>query len=80
MCTVCEGAAAAVRPAAPARQSAAPTAATRRGYALVELDDPDAFAACQLHHSLTYGHAVTITFEPVFDLDRAMTPFVEAAR
>ncbi|MGD9528779.1 hypothetical protein [Pseudonocardia sp.] len=50
------------------------------GYALIEVDDPDAFAAYQLHHSLTYGHAVTITFEPVFDLDRAMVPFVEAAR
>lgn len=50
------------------------------GYALIEVEDPDEFASYQLHHNLTYGHVVNITWEPVFDLDRAMVPFVEAAR
>jgi hypothetical protein len=39
------------------------------GYALLEVDDPAAFARYQAHHTQNYAHIVTITFEPVFDLD-----------
>lgn len=41
------------------------------GYALIEVDDPDAFGRYQIHHNQTYGHVVQITWEPVFDMDRA---------
>jgi hypothetical protein len=46
------------------------------GYALIEVDDPEAFARYQLHHSLNYGHMVALTFEPLFDLDAALAPRV----
>jgi hypothetical protein len=41
------------------------------GYALIEVDDPEAFARYQTHHTQNYSHLARITFEPVFDLDRA---------
>jgi hypothetical protein len=50
------------------------------GYVLIEVDDPDAFARYQLHHSLNYGHMVQITFEPIFDLDAALEQRVRQAR
>jgi len=50
------------------------------GYVLIEVDDPDAFARYQLHHSLNYGHMVQITFEPIFDLDAALEQRVREAR
>jgi hypothetical protein len=42
------------------------------GYVLIEVDDFDAFARYQLHHSMNYGHMVHLTFEPVYDLDAAL--------
>ena len=50
------------------------------GYVLIEVDDPDAFARYQLHHSLNYGHMVQVTFEPIFDLDAALEQRVRQAR
>jgi hypothetical protein len=41
------------------------------GYALLEVDDPEAFARYQAHHTQNYSHMARITFEPVFDLDKA---------
>jgi hypothetical protein len=41
------------------------------GCALIEIDDPEAFARCQTHHIRNYAHMVQLTFEPVFDLDVA---------
>jgi hypothetical protein len=41
------------------------------GYALIEVDDPEAFALYQTHHIQNYAHMAQITFEPVFDLDAA---------
>jgi hypothetical protein len=41
------------------------------GYALIEVDDPEAFARYQVHHIQNYSHMVHLTFDPVFDLDRA---------
>ena len=48
------------------------------GYALIEVDDPDAFGRYQIHHN--YGHVVQITWEPVFDMDRAFEETVRNAR
>jgi hypothetical protein len=42
------------------------------GYALVEVDDPAAFARYQAFHNENYGHVARNTFEPLFDLDAAM--------
>lgn len=50
------------------------------GYVLIEVDDPDEFAAYQAFHGMTYGHVVNVTYEPVFDMDRVAVPMVEAAR
>jgi hypothetical protein len=50
------------------------------GYALIEVDDPEAFARYQLHHSLNYGHVADIIFEPLFDLDVALAQRTGAAR
>ena len=41
------------------------------GYALIEVDDPEAFARYQVHHVQNYSHMAHITFDPVFDLDTA---------
>jgi uncharacterized protein DUF3303 len=41
------------------------------GYVLIEVEDPEAFARYQVFHHSTYGHVVTVTWEPVFDMDRA---------
>ena len=38
------------------------------GYILVQADDPEAFSRYQTHHLQEYGHAVHITFEPLWDL------------
>jgi hypothetical protein len=46
------------------------------GYALIEVDDPAAFASYQVHHNQNYGHVARITFEPLFDLDAALAPKV----
>ena len=50
------------------------------GYALIEVDDPDAFGRYQIHHNQTYGHVVQITWEPVFDMDRAFEETVRNSR
>ncbi len=41
------------------------------GYVLIEVDDPEAFGRYQAHHNQTYGAAVVVTFEPLFDMDAA---------
>jgi hypothetical protein len=41
------------------------------GYILVEADDPDAFGRYVAHHNQTYGHVVNVTWEPLFDMDKA---------
>lgn len=50
------------------------------GYVLIEVEDPDEFAAYQAFHSTTYRHTVNVTFEPLFDMDQVAVPMVEAAR
>jgi hypothetical protein len=41
------------------------------GYVLIEVEDPEAFGRYQMFHNQTYGHVVHITFEPLWDMDRA---------
>jgi hypothetical protein len=50
------------------------------GYALIEVDDPEAFARYQAHHNMNYGHLALITFEPVFDFDAVLAPRVAELR
>jgi hypothetical protein len=40
------------------------------GYVLIEVDDPEAFERYIAFHNETYGHVVTVTWEPLFDMDR----------
>jgi hypothetical protein len=40
------------------------------GYALIEVDDAEAFGRYQAHHNQTYGRIAHISWEPLFDLDR----------
>ena len=42
------------------------------GYALIEVEDPKALEEYQLFHVNNYAHMVTITFEPLIDLDAAL--------
>jgi hypothetical protein len=44
------------------------------------VEDANAFARYQLHHSLNYGHMVQITFEPIFGLDAALEQRVRQAK
>jgi len=37
---------------------------------LIDVEDPEAFGRYQAHHNRTYGHAVHVTWEPLFDMDR----------
>jgi hypothetical protein len=41
------------------------------GYVLIEVDDPEAFGRYQAYHDQTYSHVVRVTWEPLYDLDRA---------
>ncbi|MFC5950027.1 hypothetical protein ACFQH9_17280 [Pseudonocardia lutea] len=50
------------------------------GYVLIEVEDADAFAAYQLFHLQNYAHVVHVTYEPVYDMDRAFAGAVDAAR
>jgi hypothetical protein len=50
------------------------------GYALIEVDDPEAFGRYQAHHNQNYGHVARITFEPVFDFDAAFAQRVSEIR
>lgn len=49
------------------------------GFVLIEVDDPDSFAAYQVFHMQNYAHVVHVTWEPVYDLDRAFAGEVAAA-
>jgi hypothetical protein len=49
------------------------------GYVLIEVDDPDSFAAYQVFHMQNYGHVAHITWEPVYDTDRVFAGAVAAA-
>ena len=42
------------------------------GYALIEVEDPAALSEYQIFHTNNYAHMVTITFEPLVDLDEAL--------
>jgi hypothetical protein len=44
------------------------------GYALIEVDDPEAFARYQTHHYQNYAPMARITFEPLVDLDAVFAP------
>jgi hypothetical protein len=44
------------------------------GYALIDVDDPAAFALYQAHHYQNYGHVARVTFEPVTDMDAMLAP------
>src|SRR5438093_13766730 len=44
------------------------------GFALIEVEDPQALVEYQLFHVNSYSHMVTITFEPLVDLDDALAP------
>jgi hypothetical protein len=46
------------------------------GYVLIEVEDPEAFGRYQAHHNGTYGHVVEITWEPLFDMDKAFEPTI----
>ena len=50
------------------------------GYVLIEADDPEAFGRYQAFHLQNYGHVVTITFEPLWDMDSAFAPMVDSFR
>jgi hypothetical protein len=50
------------------------------GYILLEVDDADAFARYQAHHNQTYGHVVTVTWEPLFDMDSAFSETINALK
>ena len=39
------------------------------GYALIEVEDPKAFNEYQQFHVQNYSHLVTISFDPVVDLE-----------
>ena len=47
-----------------------PMARAWGGYALIEVDDAEAFGRYQAHHNQTYGRIAHISWEPLFDLDR----------
>lgn len=50
------------------------------GYALIEVDDPEAFGRYQMFHNQTYGHVVHVTFEPLWDMDRAFDPTIASLK
>ena len=50
------------------------------GYGLIDIDDPKAFDEYQLFHTNNYAHMVTITFEPLADLDAALAPTLAEIR
>jgi hypothetical protein len=41
------------------------------GYVLIEVEDPEAFGRYQAFHNDKYGHVVHVTWEPLWDMDRA---------
>jgi hypothetical protein len=50
------------------------------GYVLIEVEDPEAFGRYQAYHDQMYGHAVNVTWEPLFDLDRASEETIRSLR
>lgn len=50
------------------------------GYALLEVDDPKALDEYQMFHTNNYAHMVSVTFEPLADLDAALAPTLAAIR
>ena len=50
------------------------------GYALIEVEDPAAFAEYQLFHANNYSQIVTATFEPLVDLDEALAGTIAEIR
>ena len=40
------------------------------GYVLIDVDDAEAFGRYVAFHNETYGHVVTVTWEPLFDMDQ----------
>ena len=47
---------------------------------LIEVDAPEAFGRYQAHHNQTYGAADVVTFEPLFDVDKAAGETITALR
>jgi hypothetical protein len=50
------------------------------GYVLIEVEDPEAFGRYQAHHNQAYGHAVEVTWEPLFDLDQQSEEIIRGLR
>ena len=50
------------------------------GFALIEVDDPEAFGRYQVYHNNNYGHVATLTFTPLADLDAALAPAIAEAK
>jgi len=40
----------------------------------------EAFGRYQMFHNQTYGHVVHVTFEPLWDMDRAFEPTISALK
>ena len=47
---------------------------------MIEVDDPKALDEYQIFHTNNYSHLVTLTFEPLADLDAALAPTYAAIR
>lgn len=50
------------------------------GYAMIEVEDPEAFARYQAHHNQTYGRVARISWEPLFDMDATFAPMLSQIR
>lgn len=50
------------------------------GYVLIDVDDPDALGRYQAHHNQTYRSAVVVTFEPLWDVDKAAEETIAGLR
>jgi len=50
------------------------------GYALIEVDDPEAFGRYQAHHNQVYGRIARLTWEPLFDMDAAFEPVIQGMK
>ena len=47
---------------------------------MIDVDDPKALDEYQNFHTNNYAHMVTITFEPLADLDAALAPTLAEIR
>ena len=50
------------------------------GYALIEVEDPQALVEYQMFHVSNYSHMVKVTFDPLVDLDEALAPMYAEIR